>query len=138
MNLTPVRVRRLASAQDQVHMVELLDRAGQSQRSRRAVGVGQRWIVDVDGGIGAHRNRPFERVARRVRTQADHGDLAAELLFEAQRGFERMGIVAIHNRRDPGRRDDPFGRLVDLEVGRRDIGVGDLLDRDDDVHRKER
>src|SRR5579872_101671 len=115
--------------------IKLLDRRCERLRGDRAVGLVQCGVIDVDRCVSAHRDGALQRVTGLIRAEADGGDLAAKLLLQFERGFEGVRIVAVHHRGDPGRRNHLLGRLVDLEVGRRDVWIGDLLDRDDDVHR---
>ncbi len=55
-------------------------------------------------------------------------------LFQAQRGLQRVGIVAVHHRRDAGRRQELTRNRVDLQLCRRNVGIRHLLDAAEDVH----
>ena len=76
------------------HEVELLvaDRRGQRLGHRDRIGRRQRVGLDVDGAIGAARQRLADHLRRARRPGRADDDLAAVLLLEPQRLFERVGV----------------------------------------------
>ena len=85
--------------------------------------------------VRTHGDGALEGVAGRIGPDTDHRHLAAVLFFEPQRFFKRVGVVAVHDWRHSRRRHDFPSRLVHSEVAGRNVGVGHLLDRNDDVER---
>jgi hypothetical protein len=90
-----------------------------------------RLVGDVHRLVGAHRQRLADRVGGRVRADRQDGDLAALRLLEGQRLLDGVLVHLV---------DDVVGRGAGDGVVRRvqlalTARVGDLLDKNDDVHR---
>jgi hypothetical protein len=87
------------------HDIELVafHRGGQRVGGHEGIGAGKALVVDMDGAVGAPRERFADdlRDPRRA-GRADH-DLAAMLLLQAQRLFERIGVRFVHLEPHPAR-----------------------------------
>ena len=100
-------------------------RVGGGQR----VGAGEGAVGDQHGVVGAEADALAQRFLGLRRAHAQHGDLAAELVLQPQRLFEREQVVGV----DDGRHalaHDGVGDRVDADLRR----IRHLLDADDDVH----
>ena len=84
--------------------------------------------------VGAHRHRHLQRFATAVVAESDHRDLAAVRFLQADRLFERVGVIAVHHRRHAKGRDDAFAVGIELYMCGRNVRVRDLFDCNDDVH----
>ena len=106
------------------------ERGGQRLADDRRIGAGQRVALDVDGAIGAARQRFAQRLGTRAGPAEQTMTSPAVLLLEAQGFFERVGVglvqleagVPIAN---------PRPRLVDAH---RPLARDDLLETDGDLH----
>ena len=92
----------LLPAQDEVEGREGPDRGG--ERARRAEGVGgvERGVLDVDGGVGAHRQPGPQGGLGPLGADGDEDDLAALRLLDPQRLLDRELVVG---------GDDPVGHV---------------------------
>jgi len=114
------------------HEIELLvlHRGGESIGRDERVRAGQAVVLDVNRAIGAARERFTDDLGHARRPgRADH-HLAAVLLLQAERFFERVGVRLVHLERGVLLADPGF-RFVEAGLP---LARGDLFDADRDLH----
>src|SRR5205085_4723780 len=83
-----------------------------------------------DAAGGAHRQRPTDRVHRLGRAHRDHRHLAPLLLDDLQAGLDRVLVARVEDEIDALANKTLAFRM---KLARR-VGIGDLLDADDNIH----
>jgi hypothetical protein len=118
--------------QPRQHQLELLVADGGRERLGDAGRVGRRQRVglDVDGAIGPARQRLAQHLRGARRAGRADDDLAAVLLLEAQRFFERVGVRLVQL--EAGVLvADPRARVVDAQLP---LAGDNLFDAHGDFH----
>ena len=114
------------------HDVELVafHRGGQRVGGHEGIGAREAFVVDMDGAVGAARERFADDLRHPRRAcRADH-DLAAMLLLQAQGLFERIGVRFVHFESRILLANPGF-RIVEAGLP---LPGGDLLDADSNLH----
>src|SRR5256884_998206 len=122
-------VGALRAADDQVVGLPL-DGGRNGARGADGIGVFQRRIGDENASIGAHRKRPSNRVHRLGRAHGDNRDLAGIFFDQLEAGLDTMLIPGVEHEVD-ALPHQAFGLRIELA---RRVGIGNLLDADEDIH----
>src|SRR2546429_3952449 len=122
-------VGALRAADDQVVGLPL-DGGRNGARGADGIGVFQRRVGDENASIGAHRQRPSNRVHRLGRAHRDNRDLAGIFFDQLEAGLDTMLIPGVEHKVD-ALTHQALGLRIEL-AGR--VRIGNLLDADEDIH----
>ncbi len=127
-------VARLAADQQHVEFAELAGRGGQRPGHGQRVGGAGSFVGHEHGVVGFERQRLAQHVFGRIGAEGEGRDLAAVGVAHLQGRFQRVFAEDVRHQV----RAAALGfalRAVDAKVASRNLGVEDLFQADDDVHR---